>query len=119
MLEADMQAIRQKSLALSDLFIACMAERCAGFGFELVSPAEPALRGSQVAYAHPQGYAIMQALKAADVIGDFRAPDVLRFGLTPLYLRHADVVDAVDRLTDICATRRWDQPAYHVRAAVT
>jgi kynureninase len=119
MLQADIQAIRRKSLALSDLFIACMAERCAGFGFQLVSPADPAERGSQVAYAHPQGYAIMQALKAAEVIGDFRAPDVLRFGLTPLYLRHADVVDAVDRLAHICNTRSWDQPAYHIRAAVT
>lgn len=119
MLEADMAAVRAKSLALSDLFIACMAERCAGFGFELVSPTDPAHRGSQVSYAHPDGYAMMQALKAADVIGDFRAPDVLRFGFTPLYLRHVDVVEAVARLADICATRRWDQPAYHVRAAVT
>jgi kynureninase len=119
MLEADMADIRAKSLALSDLFIACMAERCANFGFELVSPADRAVRGSQVAYAHPQGYAIMQALKAAGVIGDFRAPDILRFGLTPLYLRHRDVVEAVGRLAEICGTRRWDQPAYHVRAAVT
>jgi kynureninase len=119
MLAADMSAIRAKSLALSELFIACMAERCANHGFELVSPAAPALRGSQVAYAHPQGYAIMQALKAAEVIGDFRAPDILRFGFTPLYLRHVDVVDAVERLADICETQRWDQPAYHVRAVVT
>jgi kynureninase len=119
MLKADMAAIRAKSLALSDLFIACMAERCANHGFELASPADPTLRGSQVAYAHPHGYAIMQALKAADVVGDFRAPDILRFGLTPLYLRHIDMVDAVDRLADICETRRWDQPVHHVRAAVT
>lgn len=119
MLEADMAAVRAKSLALSDLFIACMAERCAGFGFALASPTDLAHRGSQVSYAHSDGYAMMQALKAADVIGDFRAPDVLRFGFTPLYLRHVDVVEAVARLADICATRRWDQPAYQVRAAVT
>jgi kynureninase len=61
----------------------------------------------------------MQALKAADVIGDFRAPDVLRFGLTPLYLRHIDVVEAVIRLADICRTRNWDRPEFHIRAAVT
>jgi kynureninase len=119
MLQADMAAIRAKSIALSDLFIACMDAHCADYGFELVSPADAAVRGSQVAYAHPQGHAILQALKAADVIGDFRAPDILRFGLTPLYLRHVDIVEAVERLADICRTRRWDQPAFHVRAAVT
>lgn len=119
MLQADMAAIRAKSLALSDLFIACMAEDCAEFGFDLVSPTDHAVRGSHVAYAHPQGYAIMQALKAADVVGDFRAPDILRFGLTPLYLRHMDVVEAVDRLAQICRDRLWDRPDYHVRAAVT
>jgi kynureninase len=65
------------------------------------------------------GYPIMQALKAARVIGDFRAPDILRFGLTPLTLRHIDIVEAVDRLAVICDTRAWDRPDYHVRAAVT
>jgi kynureninase len=119
MLEADMAQLRRKSLQLSDLFIRCMAERCGGFGFELLSPTEPALRGSQVAYAHPQGYAMMQALKAAGVVGDFRAPDILRFGLTPLYVRHIDVVEAVERLAGICRTRSWDRPAFQVRAAVT
>ena len=116
---ADMREIRRKSLRLGQLLIERMEERCAEFGFELVSPRDPARRGSQVSYAHPNGYEMVQALKARDVIGDFRAPDVLRFGLTPLYLRYADIVEAVERLRDICLTRAWDQPHYRERAAVT
>lgn len=119
MARADMAALRRKSLQLGDTFIALMDERCAEFGFELISPRDSGLRGSQVAYAHPQGYELVQALKDADVIGDFRAPDVLRFGLTPLYLRYVDVYDAVERLRHICATRAWDKPHYRERAAVT
>lgn len=119
MARADMAALRRKSVQLGDAFIALMDERCAEFGFELISPRDSGLRGSQVAYAHPQGYELVQALKDADVIGDFRAPDVLRFGLTPLYLRYVDVYDAVERLRHICATRAWDKPHYRERAAVT
>src|SRR3546814_3992683 len=69
-----------------------------------------ATRGSQVAYAHPQGYQIVQALKEFDVIADFRAPDILRFGLTPLYLRYRDIVETTRRLEKVCATRAWDKP---------
>lgn len=119
MARADMRALREKSLKLGDSFIALMDERCGAFGFELISPREAALRGSQVAYAHPHGYEIVQALKDHEVIGDFRAPDVLRFGLTPLYLRFVDVYDAVERLRDICASRAWDKAQYRERAAVT
>lgn len=119
MARADMRALREKSLKLGDSFIALMDERCGAFGFELISPREAALRGSQVAYAHPHGYEIVQALKDDEVIGDFRAPDVLRFGLTPLYLRFVDVYDAVERLRDICASRAWDKAQYRERAAVT
>jgi kynureninase len=119
MLQADMAAIRHKSIQLADLFIAAMEARCAGQGFTLVSPREAAARGSHVSFAHPMGYPIMQALKAARVVGDFRAPDILRFGLTPLTLRHIDVVEAVERLATICEGRLWDRPAYHIRAAVT
>ena len=115
----DMAEVRRKSLRLGELFIERMAARCAEFGFELISPRDSDRRGSQVAYAHPDGYAIMQALKACDVIGDFRAPDVLRFGLTPLYLRYRDIVEAVERLRDVCLTRAWDKPHYHERASVT
>ncbi|RVT93529.1 kynureninase [Sphingomonas crocodyli] len=116
---ADMRELRKKSLRLSQLFIEQMEERCGEFGFTLVSPLEPDLRGSQISYAHPNSYEIVQALKAFEVIGDFRAPDVLRFGLTPLYLRYADIVEAVERIREVCVTRAWDKPEYRERAAVT
>ena len=119
MRRADMGELRRKSIRLGELFVERMALRCADFGFELVSPSNPQLRGSQVAYAHPHGYEIVQALKERDVIGDFRAPDILRFGLTPLYLRYADIVEAVERLRDICLKCAWDKPEYRERAAVT
>jgi kynureninase len=119
MLEADMAEIRRKSLALGDLFIEHMQPLCDAYGFELVSTQDHATRGSQVAYAHSQGYQIVQALKEFDVIADFRAPDILRFGLTPLYLRYQDIVETVERLEKVCATRAWDKPQYHQRAAVT
>lgn len=119
MLEADMAEIRRKSLALGDLFIELMQPLCDAYGFELVSTQGHAERGSQIAYAHPQGYQIVQALKEFDVIADFRAPDILRFGLTPLYLRYQDIVETARRLERVCATRAWDKPQYHQRAAVT
>lgn len=116
---ADMAALREKSLKLGHVFMQLMDERCGEFGFELISPWEGALRGSQVAYSHPQGYGIMQALKEHDLIGDFRAPDILRFGLTPLYLRFTDMFDAVEAIRKVCATRAWDKTEYRERAAVT
>ena len=119
MLEADMAEVRRKSVSLSELFVALVEERCGAFGFAFVCPPDSAQRGSQVAFAHPEAYAMMQALKARDVIGDFRAPDVMRFGLTPLYTSHADVAEAVERLRMICEKREWDRPEYRERAAVT
>ena len=119
MLEADMAQIRAKSVALGELFVADMAPLCERFGFTLASPADPAARGSQIAYAHPEAHAIVQALIARGVIGDFRAPDILRFGLTPLYLRFADVERALAILGEIMEARAWDRPEYRVRAAVT
>ena len=95
-------AIRQKSIALTDLFIDLVESRCPGLGLELVTPRDPGERGSQVSLAHAGGaYAIVQALIARGVIGDFRAPDLLRFGFTPLYTRFVDVWDAVDRLHQV------------------
>ena len=119
MLEADMAELRRKSLALGDLFMDLMAPLCERYGFELVSERAPALRGSQVAYTHPKGYQIVQALKEYDVVADFRAPDVLRFGLTPLYLRFRDIVETIDRLEKVCATEAWAKPKYQLRALVT
>ncbi len=116
---AGMAAIREKSLALTGLFMDLVDEHCAGFGLEPITPRDPAARGSQVSLRHPQGYAIMQALIARGVIGDFRAPDVLRFGVAPLYLRHVDIWDAVMVLAEIMATGEWGRPRFRRRAAVT
>ena len=118
-LEADMAAVRTKSIALGRLFAEAMAEQCGDHGFALISRADPEARGSQISYAHDEGYAIMQALKARGVIGDFRAPDVLRFGLTPLYLRYRDVADAVAHIAAVMDRREWDRPEYRERVAVT
>jgi kynureninase len=118
-LEADIAAVRAKSLALSRLFIDCVAQHCAGMGLTLAAPEREAERGSQVSYAHPEGYAVMQALIARGVIGDFRAPDILRFGFAPLYLRYADIFDAVHILREVLATKAWDREEYKRRAAVT
>jgi kynureninase len=115
----DMREVRAKSIALADLFIKLVEERCAGQGLRLVSPREAAKRGSQVSIAHAEGYALMQALIGRGVIGDFRPPDIARFGITPLYLRYADVFDAVEILRDVLATRAWDRAEYKRRAAVT
>lgn len=117
--EVDMTAVRAKSAALGDLFIALMEARCADHGFALASPRDAGRRGSHVSYAHPEGYAIMQALKARGVIGDFRTPDVLRFGLTPLYLRFQDIDDAVAAIADVMESEAWRAPEYATRAAVT
>ena len=115
-----MAAIRNKSLALTDLFMSLVDERCAAHGFTIVTPREPGRRGSQVSLAHHEdGYAIMQALIARGVIGDFRPPDILRFGFTPLYTRFVDVWDAVDRLCQVMASGEWREPRFSVRAAVT
>jgi kynureninase len=115
-----MAAIRDKSLALTQLFIDLVEQRCAGHGLTLASPRSAIERGSQVAFAHPtHGYEIMQALIANGVIGDFRAPDILRFGFTPLYTRFVDVWDAVDRLHGVLHSGEWRDPRWSVRAAVT
>jgi kynureninase len=88
-------------------------------GFRSITPADPSRRGSQVAFSHPEGYAIMQALIARGVIGDFRAPDVMRFGFAPLYLRYQDVDDAVAIVDDVMRAEVWRDPAYQQKRAVT
>jgi len=113
----DMGEVRAKSMRLGDLFLDLALERCQGFG--LGCPRDAALRGSQVALTHEHGYPIMQALIHHGVIGDFRAPDVLRFGFTPLYLRYVDVWDAVDRLASVMAAEEWRHPRFHEVSAVT
>jgi kynureninase len=114
----DLNAVRAKSEAMGELFIALVEEQLAGQGFALASP-RAAERGSQVSFAHPEGYAIMQALIARGVIGDYRAPDVLRFGFAVLYLRYVDLHDAVTQLAEVMRTRAWDRAEFKSRKAVT
>jgi kynureninase len=115
-----MDALRAKSLALTECFMRLVAERCAGHELSCITPHEAALRGSQVSLARANGgYAIVQALIARGVVGDFRAPDVLRFGFTPLYLRFVDVWDAAEQLRQVLASGEWTQERFHRKAAVT
>lgn len=116
---AGVDAIRAKSVALTELFMELVEEHCAGGGFEIITPRDAAARGSQVSLRHEHGYAIMQALIAAGVIGDFRAPDVMRFGLAPLYVRYVDMWDAVMALRQIMDTGAWRRAEFRRRAAVT
>jgi kynureninase len=115
--QTDMAAIRTKSLALTDLFIELVETRCTRHPLTLVTPREHARRGSQVSFAHPHGYAVMQALIARGVVGDYREPQIMRFGFTPLYTRFADVWNAVDILADILDGEHYDIAA--ARVAVT
>ena len=118
LLEAGTAALQAKSQRLCQLFITLVEEMCDGH-LQLLSPADPRQRGSHLAYAHPNGYAVMQALIDRGVIGDFRAPDCLRFGLVPLYTRYEDVWLAVTTLRDVLRSQCWSEPRYAVRAAVT
>ena len=113
-----MAALRAKSLALTRLFAQQVLASCPELS--LVSPVDDALRGSQVCFSHPDiAYPVVQALIARGVIGDFRAPDILRFGFTPLYLRFVDAWDATMHLQQVLATAQWRQPAFNQRQAVT
>ena len=113
----DMAALRDASVALTERFIAGVEAACPDLA--LASPRDARQRGSQVSFHHAQGYAIMQACIAQGVVGDFRAPDILRFGFTPLFIDAQDVDDAVAVIARVMDARLWDDPAYHARAAVT
>ncbi|CAN5498034.1 kynureninase [soil metagenome] len=112
-----MAAVRAKSMALTSRFVEGVEANCRDV--HLVSPRDPEQRGSQVSFAHPQGYAVVQALIADGVIGDFRAPDIMRFGFAPLYTSFADVDEAVQRMAVVLDERRFDEPGFRQRAAVT
>jgi kynureninase len=112
-----MADVRRKSIELIELFIREVEQRCPEL--TLASPRDGGRRGSQVSFCHAEGYAIMQALIARGVIGDFRAPDAIRFGFTPLYIGEDDVLRAADILEQIMAKRLWDQPDYRRKALVT
>lgn len=113
----DLGLLAAKSRSLSSLLVARVAELAPEL--RLASPADPHQRGSHVVFAHPHAYEICQALIARHVIGDFRAPDLLRLGLTPLYLSHADVWDAAEVIGEVMRTGAWRDPAYAVRSRVT
>jgi kynureninase len=113
----EMADIRRVSLALGDRFIAGVEAACPDL--VLATPRAHEERGSQVSFRHPEGYAIMQALIAEGVVGDFRAPDILRFGFTPLYINEADVDMAVAIITEVMRDALWDRPEFKTRARVT
>ena len=114
-----MQAIRSKSQSLTELFVVLYDAHIAPLGLGLATPREAAQRGSQVSFTHPQGYAIMQALIERGVVGDFRAPDILRFGFAPLYVSYEDVVSSLEILRDVMASGLWRESKYLARKAVT
>ncbi len=113
----DMGDLHAKSIELSELFIREVESRCPGL--TLVSPRDPQARGSHVSFAYENGYAAMQALIAENVIGDFRAPDVMRFGITPLFIGEAEIMGAVDTLEAILKEERWKNERFQKRSLVT
>ena len=114
-----MKVVRDKSIQLSEMMIRLMQQECAAFGFELFSPRNADQRGSQVSFAHNNGFSIMQALISHGVVGDFREPNILRFGISPLYMRYVDVWDAVICLRQIMQTDEWQSEQFNQRSFVT
>ena len=110
-----MAELEAKSRALSDLFIDLAEQRCPDL--RLASPRGQ--RGSHLVFAHPDAYPLIQALIERGIVGDYREPDLLRFGFAPLYNRFADVWRTVDALADLLATRAFDQPRFRARSRVT
>ncbi len=117
--KTDMQALRQKSLALTDLFIERVQARCGKHPLTLVTPLEHARRGSHVSFEHPEGYAIIQALIDRGVIGDYREPRIMRFGFTPLYTRFVDAWDAAEVLGEVLDSGAWREERFMTRKHVT
>jgi kynureninase len=116
---AGLDAIRAKSLGLGEFFIACTDELLAGLGFGVVTPREPARRGSHVTLRHPDPYPVMAALIEAGIIGDVRPPDLLRFGFNALYTSYRDVYTAVQTLRQVIVSGRYREPRFAVRNTVT
>jgi len=116
--DVDLVELRAKSLALTGLFMDLLDPICREFGMHIITPRDPAIRGSHVSVACEHGYEVVQALIARGIIGDFRAPDIMRFGFTPLYLRYRDVLDAAKALADILRRGAWQEPRFAVRSLV-
>jgi kynureninase len=104
---------------MSELFIRVLDRRLDRSAAWLASPRDAAMRGSHVSFRHPEGYAVVQALVDRNIIADFRAPDLMRFGFAPLYLTFADVWRATTTLVQVIKNRAWDQPRFRQRRAVT
>jgi kynureninase len=117
--DAGMQRLRAKSIDMTSLLVDLIAQECAGADLVLASPPDAAQRGSHVIFAHPDGYAIVQALKARGVIGDFRAPHFVRLGVAPITLSYADLWNGVQQIKAVMQAREWDQDQFRTRAAVT
>jgi kynureninase len=115
----DMADVREKSLALTDLFIALCEEKLEQYGVSVATTQNPAERGSHVSLSFENGYAVVQALIDRGIIGDFRAPNYMRFGFTPLYLSYIEVYNAAEQLRDILASKAWQKPMYQQKSAVT
>jgi kynureninase len=119
MLEAGIARLREKAERMSALLVQLVERECAGHGLVLGSPPDAASRGNHVIYHHPEAYAVVQALKARGVVGDFRMPDCIRLGIAPIYLSFADIANAVAHLRAVMEGREWASPSFRVRAAVT
>lgn len=117
--DVDMTMLRAKNMQLGDVFIALVEQELGGMGFGLASPRDAENRGSQVSLTHAEGYPIMQALIARGVVGDFRAPNILRFGFAAPYVQFVDIWNSVKHLCEIMETAEWDQPKFKTRQAVT
>jgi len=118
-LRVDRQEACKKSMALGDLFLRLVDETLRDLGVEVASPREAQSRGSQVSLRHVESYRVMRALIDRGVIGDFRTPDLMRFGFAPLYTRYVDIFDAVNCLREVLTTRAWQRPEYATRLTVT
>ena len=117
--EISLEQVREKSIQLSELFIKLIQQECGDFGFELFSPIDAAHRGSQISYKHENAYPIMQSLISRGIIGDYREPNILRFGISPLYMRHEDVWSAIICLKNIMQSNEWDSSNFKIRNYVT
>jgi len=115
----DLTALREKSTALTETFIALVDERCEGLGVEVISPRPARLRGAQVSLRHPHAYEVVRALRERGVVGDHRPPDIMRFGFAPLYTRFTDAWDAADAVLDLLRTEAWREERHTLRLRVT
>ncbi len=117
--QTSVKALRKKAIALSHLFMDLMEQECGEFGFTLASPIADEKRAGHVAYSHEEGHGIYQATKKEGVVSDFRTPDILRFGITPMYLRFQDIYKVVRIIKNVMETKAWDRVEYKIRAAIT